>query len=38
MFRFVILIIHQLLYERNNEPHKIDLLNVDDMIQLHLFV
>jgi hypothetical protein len=30
MFRFVILIIHQLLYERNNEPHKIDLLNVDD--------
>jgi len=36
MFHFVILKIHQLLYGRNSEPNKIDLLNVDDMIQLHL--
>jgi hypothetical protein len=35
MFRFVILIIHKLLYERN-EAIENSSLNVNDVIQLHL--
>lgn len=31
VFRFVVLKIYQLQHERNNEPYKIDLLNVNDM-------